>query len=69
MEILLFFLVATVCVVGWAAGSFFVCTFLTLITLAVLGILSGMGVEGMPIFVCLVTLVGIWVPRWYLTRH
>lgn len=64
MELLASFLIATVLVLGWWLGLAFVCVFLTLVDLAVAVLLAASGIEGMPIFVCLVVGVLIWVPRW-----
>jgi hypothetical protein len=64
MELLIGFLIATVLVLGWWLGIAFVCVFLTLVDLAVAVLLAASGIQGMPIFVCLVVGVLIWVPRW-----
>jgi hypothetical protein len=64
MELLIGLLIATVIVLGWWAGALFLCVFLTLADVMVAAVLAASGVEGMPVFICLVVGVLIWVPRW-----
>jgi hypothetical protein len=64
MELLIGLLIATVIVLGWWLGSLFVCVFLTLADVLLATVLAASGVEGMPVFLCLVVGIIIWVPRW-----
>jgi hypothetical protein len=64
MELLIGLLIATVIVLGWWLGLMFVCVFLTLADVLVAVVLAASGVQGMPVFMCLVVGIIIWVPRW-----